>query len=124
MLETLLRPLRIFRKRTSQEQPSHPSADSSVRGTDAEAAPSWMERCEQDFIRESSAFERLLPALLETRAGRFVALRHGRIIDEDADEFALARRIQSSHRKEFVLIRRVSREVIVDHLPSPLGDMP
>lgn len=70
---------------------------------------------DEAFERESHAFDRLLPKLLQTRPGLFVAIYEGQIIDEDGDEFALARRIERTHRSEFVLIRQVSRN-FVDHL--------
>jgi hypothetical protein len=62
-----------------------------------------------EFEREDAAFEQMLPELLASKSGRFVALLHGQIIDEDADEFALATRIQASYRGVFVLIRQVTR---------------
>ena len=44
---------------------------------------------DEAFERESAAFHRLLPTLLQTRPGLFVAVYGGQVIDEDADEFAL-----------------------------------
>jgi hypothetical protein len=73
----------------------------------------------ESFERESCAFDRLLPTLLDTRPGLFVAVYGGQVIDEDADEFALARRIERTHRSEFVLVRQVSHDCLEHHLQSP-----
>ena len=89
------------------------------RSIDEEAEPSQRDAAEPAFALESRAFERLLPHLLQTRAGMFVAIRNGQVIDEDADEFDLASRVEQNHRSEFVLIRRVIRDLVVEHLESP-----
>lgn len=91
---------------------------------DQEACPRRRNSSEEAFLRESAAFERLLPDLLRTRAGLFVAVKDGQVIDEDADEFALARRVEEHHRSEFVLIRGVSEDEIEDRLGSPKVEMP
>ena len=74
---------------------------------------------QQEFLRESQAFKTLLPTLLKTRQGRFVALYKGEVIDEDEDEFALAKRMEISHRSEFILVRRVCADETEDHMHSP-----
>lgn len=79
---------------------------------------------QQEFERESEAFERLLPSLLLTRPGRFVAIHDGLVMDEDVNEIALARRVESTCRNKFVLIRRVSQDATEDYLESPEVDGP
>ena len=74
---------------------------------------------DEAFERESAAFHRLLPTLLQTRLGLFVAVYGGKVIDDDADEFALARRIERSHRSEFVLVRQVADDHVDHLLQSP-----
>ena len=59
------------------------------------------------YERETAAFDRMLPELLKSSKGKFVAIRNQEIIDEDDNEFALARRIELSYRGKFVLIRQV-----------------
>ena len=63
-----------------------------------------------DFLREEAAFERLLPELLSTIPGRYMAMLDGKVIDQDKNEFTLAERISGRCLERFVLIRRVSRE--------------
>lgn len=94
------------------------------KSIDEEAEPSRIDATERAFFREDAAFKRLLPQLLQDCPGVFVAVHKGRVIDKDANDFALARRIDETHRSEFVLIRRVSGEVFDDHLPSPEVEMP
>jgi PHD/YefM family antitoxin component YafN of YafNO toxin-antitoxin module len=67
---------------------------------------------------ERAAFRRLLPELLETHPGQFVALQDGRLIDADADEGALARRTLNKAGKP-VYIQEVRAEPRVYEVPSP-----
>jgi len=78
----------------------------------------------EEFQRETSAFDALLPGLLESSlAGAFVAVSGGQVIDKDEDEFALAARVERTHRDRFVLIRQVSQRTTQDFLESPEVDM-
>ena len=43
--------------------------------------------------REYQAFLRLLPELLATHRGLYVAVHEGRVVDRDADDIALIRRV-------------------------------
>ena len=43
--------------------------------------------------REYQAFLRLLPELLATHRGQYVAVHEGRVVDADADDIALVRRV-------------------------------
>jgi hypothetical protein len=45
--------------------------------------------------REYQAFLRLLPQLLETHRGKYVAIHGGQVIDSDADDVALVLRSQA-----------------------------
>jgi len=45
--------------------------------------------------REQAAFRRLLPGLLTTHAGRFVAIHEEQVIDDDDDDIALVRRVHA-----------------------------
>jgi hypothetical protein len=45
--------------------------------------------------REYQAFLRLLPELLPTHRGRYVAIHNGQVLDEDADDIALVRRVHA-----------------------------
>jgi hypothetical protein len=45
--------------------------------------------------REYQAFLRLLPQLLETHRGRYVAIHEGRVVDSDVDDIALIQRVHA-----------------------------
>jgi len=73
-----------------------------------------------DFERENDAFQKLRPHLLQSHQGRFVALRDGKVIDEDIDELVLAQRLERTHRNQFVLVRQVTVEMHPDiYLETP-----
>jgi hypothetical protein len=59
-----------------------------------------------DFKREWATFERLLPELLSTHRGWFVAICEGKLIDKDKDQSALAKRVWRKTEK-FILIERI-----------------
>lgn len=60
----------------------------------------------EDFEREWAIFEHLLPELLSTHRGWFVAICEGKLIDKDKDQSALAKRVWRKTER-FVLIERV-----------------
>jgi hypothetical protein len=45
--------------------------------------------------REYQAFLRLLPGLLPTHRGRYVAVHNGQVVDADTDDIALVRRVHA-----------------------------
>lgn len=67
---------------------------------------------------EQVAFQKLLPELLKTRAGQFVALREGCVIDTDTDENALAQRI-TAQGFDRAYIQEVRAEPRFYELSSP-----
>jgi len=66
--------------------------------------------------REQAAYERLREALLATHEGQFVAIHGGELVDADADELALARRIIAAYPGRVVHIRQVRRAPEADLL--------
>ena len=45
--------------------------------------------------REHQAFLRLLPQLLSTHQGQYVAVHEGQVVDSDADDIALIQRVHA-----------------------------
>jgi hypothetical protein len=89
------------------------------RGIDKESSV-LLGKKSSPFEREDSAFYQLLPDLLKTTKDKFVAIRDQRVIDEDDDEFELARRMELAYRGKFVLIRQVlPSQPAFDLLESP-----
>jgi len=81
---------------------------------------SWPQRQLDGLQAERTAFQRLLPELLATHRGQFVAIQDGRVIGADASESALARRTLLQADKP-VYIQEVRAEPRVYELPSPEG---
>jgi hypothetical protein len=67
---------------------------------------------------EREAFQRLLPELLKTRPGQFVAIHDGRVVDSDSDEVALASRV-IAQQYDPVYIQEVREAPHIYDLPSP-----
>lgn len=59
--------------------------------------------------QEQAAYARLRDSLLETHEGQYVAIHGGQLVDADADEIALLRRINARYPDDIVHIRRVTR---------------
>ena len=79
---------------------------------------------EEDFRREHANFCRLLPSLLASHAGEFVAIRDGEAIDFDSSEAELAWRVCSKWPDKYVLVRQVVPEEPVVEMRSPVRDFP
>ena len=79
---------------------------------------SWQQKPLDRLQGERAAFQRLLPELLKTHRGQFVAIQDGHLIDADMDESALARRTFLRAHKP-VYIQEVRAEPRVYELPSP-----
>ena len=64
---------------------------------------------EQEAVmaRERAAYEAMHVDLLAAYAGKYVAVHGGQLVDHDADETALLRRIVSRFPGEVVLLKRV-----------------
>lgn len=69
--------------------------------------PQSQSDCPSEFEKERAAFLKMLPELLKTYPGWFVAIRDEKILDKDKDEFALGRRVCRPPHQEFILIERV-----------------
>lgn len=78
----------------------------------------WLDEQLRPLEPEREAFQRLLPELLETHRGQFVAIHGGRVVDTDADEGALASRV-IAQRYDPVYIQEVREEPRIYELPSP-----
>jgi Family of unknown function (DUF5678) len=76
------------------------------------------------YVRECKAFVKMLPELLQKAKGQYVAIRGEKVIDRDTDEIALAKRMESKYRAEFVLIEKVTEEQTVGYLESPEEELP
>jgi hypothetical protein len=67
----------------------------------------WNEALARNTEREMANFKRMLPGLLLTDRGRFVAVSEGKLVDKDSDEIALAERVTKVYEGKFVLIQKV-----------------
>jgi len=82
------------------------------------AFDAWRHEQLQRLGPNRAAFQRLLPELLKTHKGQFVAIYQGRLVDADPDRAALVQRTRSKGYRP-VYIRKVTAEPHVVELPSP-----
>lgn len=69
---------------------SDPKQDTTVLSPPSAA---WPPPPRSKWEREYRAFRRLLPQLLATHRGRYVAVHDGQVLDADTDEMALILRV-------------------------------
>ncbi len=87
------------------------------RGVEQKTA--WREEQEQIFNREQAAFARMKPELLKTHRGKFVAIHNERLVDSDADEFALANRVYDKFGYRTILMTPVVDKERIAYIRSP-----
>lgn len=87
-----------------------------VAGQDDDA---WRREQLQRLEPNRSAFQRLLPELLKTHEGQFVAIHKGKVIDSDSDDRELAKRVMANLGDEPVYIQKVEEELPSFEVPSP-----
>lgn len=77
-----------------------------------EQEPSDWDRQVQQVDQEQSAYERQHNELLAQYRGRYVAMRHGKVIDHDIDRLALRRRVRKQYGNVPVLFTLVEDEPV------------
>jgi hypothetical protein len=68
------------------------------------------EALEEVMWQERKAFEQLHPQLVKRYLGKYVAVMGGEVIDFDADQVALYKRIRQRYPDRFVLIAPVTEQ--------------
>lgn len=88
----------------------------------------WREKVEPEaqiqpqdeaWEKERAAFHRLKPKLLQTHRGLYVAIQGGQVVDTDADNLALARRVMHKLEGKPFYLQLVSEEPRTFEVPSP-----
>ena len=62
------------------------------------------------MLREQSAYTAMKDKLVEQYLGQYVAIFHGQVVDHDADEVTLIRRVKQRFPGETVHVRQVTNE--------------
>ena len=84
-----------------------------------EQASDWHVEQLQLLRRETEAYERMKPALLNTHKGKFVAILNGELVDSDEDEGELADRVYEQYGYRTILITEVEDTPKVYHMGGP-----
>jgi hypothetical protein len=69
------------------------------------------------YERERRAFQRLLPDLLKTHRGKYVAVHDEKVVDSDEDEVALATRVWQRHGYVPIHVQRVTEQPELVRIP-------
>jgi hypothetical protein len=69
--------------------------------------------------RERLAFLRLLPGLLNTHLGKFVAIHNEQVADSDLDDIALIQRVHARVGYVPIHVARVTGQPAVERIPGP-----
>ena len=69
------------------------------------------------FERERRAFQRLLPELLKTLRGQYVAIHEERAVDCDTDQISLLLRVHAQHGYAPVYSALVAEQQPIQRLP-------
>jgi hypothetical protein len=88
-------------------EPAEPGATDAIIDNEA-----WDQHQRLAIARESQAYIQQHAALLTQYHGRYIAMLEGKVVDDDADEVALSRRVRARYGKQPVLITPVLREPI------------
>lgn len=62
---------------------------------------------EEQMALETAAYEKMHADLMARYAGEYVAIYQGQLVDHDADELALLKRIDAKYPHEIVLLKQV-----------------
>lgn len=82
------------------------------------AFDTWQQEQLQRLEPNRTTFRKLLPELLKTHAGQFVAIYQERLVDADPDRAALVQRTRDQGYRP-VYIQKVTLEPRIVELPSP-----
>lgn len=74
-----------------------------------QALSEWESQIQQ-ISAEQRAYEHQHLELLERYRGRYIAMRQGQVIDDDADKIALSRRVRKEYGNESILIKLVQSD--------------
>lgn len=83
-------------------------------------APDLSARDDDKWRREQRAFHDLLPELLHTRPGRFVAIHEGRVVESGDEKLVVARRAYERFGYVPIFVSRVATDLSTPlRIPSP-----
>ena len=108
---TISIPEPLYRRARAFARLSQQPVDEVIAEALEEALPAFDVNPEHDsMVQEQAAYARLRESLLETHEGQYVAIHGGELVDADADQVALLRRIDARFPNDVVHLRQVTRE--------------
>ncbi len=91
-----------------------------MSSTDLQPAPQIPIRSEDKWLREQRAFRQLLPSLLSTLLGEYVAVHEGQVVEHGLDKLSVADRAYARFGYVPIFVSRVMDEPIApERIPSP-----
>ena len=103
-------PAALYRRARDLARARRQSTDAVIAEALEQAIPAvYVSPDRERMEQEQAAYERLRESLLATHEGQYVAIHGGALVDADADELALARRIIAAYPGQVVHVRQVLR---------------
>ena len=101
----------LYRRARELARANHQPVDAVIADALEQAFPAFhVSPDRQRMEQEQAAYARMRDSLLATHEGQYVAIYGGELVDADADEDALLRRIDARFPNEVVHLRRVTRQ--------------
>lgn len=100
----------------------------AMQASDFQAVEEWLNRQYEQKQRallmpEIKAYQKMLPELLTTHKGKWVAVYHGQLIDSDDDDKRLWERTRQVHPRQVIYYVCVEEQhPAVSDMDSPEGD--
>lgn len=91
-----------------RNQPVNDVLEAAITLAEAEMTPTDSQ--EKVMSQEEEAYQSMLTELVSQYDGAYVAIYQGQLVDHDADELALLRRLDAQYPDEIVLMKQVRSE--------------
>ena len=91
-----------------RNQPVNDVLEAAITLAEAEMLPTASQ--EKAMSQEEEAYQSMLTELVSQYDGAYVAIYQGQLVDHDADELALLRRLDDQYPDEIVLMKQVRSE--------------
>jgi hypothetical protein len=102
-------PDHVYEHAQAMAQRQQEPVESVLVNTLRSAFPTWPVHPQREQMqREEAAFEAMREQLFVTHPGKYVAVQHGKVVDQDERELDLLQRVQARFPDQLVIVREVT----------------